>query len=434
MGYNELDIYDKMAKAFRHLNTIRPFYSSVYQSLKRVVSNDVDTMGVSEDTLYINEEFVNSITFEQFMFINLHEIAHVALMHPSRVGNRDPLLWNIAADFYVNKLIADEFDIKPGECSSIYPIEMPVTALYNDSLDLDNDYVEKIYSDMEKEAERNGYKDSKSNGMSTSHEFNIKGSGNESSKGLSVKVYVNTDDKADDLIKSETNNSLSEVKNKGVLNDALARNNMNKLEVGKETGNLEFRVNEIVKSHLNWKKLLKRYCRAITRTDTSYSMPDRRMYYQKAIYPGQVPSENKYIDGIKICFDTSGSISSTDIAGYYGQVKELLKEFKVDAELIFWDTECKSAGSFNNFKAIYDTDLTGRGGTDPSCLFEYFDSKECKTKPVVTLIFTDGFINEHLDNSRWIRKYKDTIWIFTKEHNERFSAPFGKKALAKYAD
>lgn len=76
----------------------------------------------------------------------------------------------------------------------------------------------------------------------------------------------------------------------------------------------------------------------------------------------------------------------------------------------------------------------GRGGTNPDCLFEYFDSKKCKIKPIVTLVFTDGFIGGNQDRPKWKKKYKDTIWIMTKDYDKNFKPAFGQLAIARFSD
>ena len=43
--------------------------------------------------------------------IFLHELLHIALLHPIRRGARDPYIFNIAADIVVNGMIAAETDI-----------------------------------------------------------------------------------------------------------------------------------------------------------------------------------------------------------------------------------------------------------------------------------------------------------------------------------
>lgn len=55
--------------------------------------------------VWINPEFWQSLTMPQRAGLLLHETLHAALLHCSRRGNRNPGIWNIAADFVVNHLI-----------------------------------------------------------------------------------------------------------------------------------------------------------------------------------------------------------------------------------------------------------------------------------------------------------------------------------------
>jgi predicted metal-dependent peptidase len=44
----------------------------------------------------------SSLTQEQVLFIYVHELLHIALMHHARLQGRDPLIWNYATDFVIN--------------------------------------------------------------------------------------------------------------------------------------------------------------------------------------------------------------------------------------------------------------------------------------------------------------------------------------------
>ena len=81
MSCKDLDIESKFAKAFHNLSNLRPFYSAIYESMYRVESESVQTMGVSCKQMVYNKKFVEGLEFEELMFVDLHEICHVALMH-----------------------------------------------------------------------------------------------------------------------------------------------------------------------------------------------------------------------------------------------------------------------------------------------------------------------------------------------------------------
>lgn len=429
----QLNADDKLTKVMIKLRNIRPFYSAIYESLERVESKTCETMGVDTKHMIYNKEFVEKISFEELLFVNLHEIAHVALMHVSRRKDRDSLLWNLAADLYVNALLADEFELDSGGTNEYYGIRMPKQALFCKSVDLELDCVEDMYDQLYEQAEENGYKDDnidKLLGEDNTYEFSFKGKNANNNETYKFKVVPKL--YWDDIIDSNGNSLQQENDNRRLLMDACTRHQMHGRGTG--AGGLEFRVNEILKSHIDWKKLLRRYCIKATSYDSTFSNPDKRMYYQKAIYPGRTTDELNGLKGVKVCFDSSGSISDTDIAYFYGQVHSILKQFKVQAELIYWDTAVASTGDFMNSKELMNITAKGRGGTDPSCLFEYFDSKQCKVKPVVTLIFTDGYVGNAFEQTKWKKRYKDTIWVMTKDYNRGFKPAFGTLTLAKFAD
>lgn len=436
---DNLDAESKIAKAINSLRRIRPFYSAIYESMKRIENNEIDTMGVSVDKILYNKSFVEKLEFAEFMFVNLHEIAHVALMHTTRCKNRDPQIWNIAADLYVNKLLSDEFSIQPGQKDKENDIKFLKGGCYCSTIDLDIDYTENIYDAIIDDLKKQGYTGLSSD-IGKTFKITYTGSSDNNSyfcdsddKYSKFSAEIKITGSSDDLIKGEGSDIENESEARRLLSEASVRNEMR--NAGSTTGRLELMVKDILKSHVDWKKLLRKYCIRVLSSDSTFSNPDKRMFYQDAIYPGQSLDEKLSIKGVKVCFDSSGSISKEDIAYFYGQVKELMKEFKIDTEVIYWDTEAYSMGKTDNVNDIINKGGYGRGGTDPSCLFEYFDSKKCSVKPVVTLIFTDGYIIEtNLNKTKWKRKYKDTIWIMTKNYNTTFKPPFGTVTKAKYSN
>ena len=474
MSKSNLDVESKFAKALLTLRKIRPFYSSIYEILDRKESKSIDTMGVTSTSLIYNGDFVDRISFEELLFTDLHEVAHIALMHTSRVGNRDKYIFNIACDLYVNKLLSEEFSLYPGK--TVNNIKMPYDILFCSSIDLDKECVEGIYECLNKQAEEQGYYEganiihleySGTNHVENNYDkffINIERKNNswvklkknnksENSQHGSTNE-TNADSNSDsnldeqnnnsgnsqqgcnsepnDLLDSNNDSTLDEQDNKRIISEAITKAELQK-EAGTSSDNclLQIKAEKSIKSYIDWKKLLMKYCIAVTSKDSSFISPDKRMYYQSAIYPGQSLDETNTLKNVKICFDVSGSISKSDIARFYGQVNNILKKFKVKAEVIYWDTEVSSTNELKNIKDIDNLQISGGGGTQPKCIFEYFDSNKCKVKPVVTVIFTDGFIGK-IDNDTWKKKYKDTIWVVTNNGYELFEPPFGKVTFDKY--
>ncbi len=63
---------------------------------------DVSTAAVDATLgeLYFNP--TQRFSDQEWLFVYAHELLHVALMHHARLRGRDPLLWNLAADFVIN--------------------------------------------------------------------------------------------------------------------------------------------------------------------------------------------------------------------------------------------------------------------------------------------------------------------------------------------
>lgn len=437
----ELTLDQKFARALLKLRDLRPFFSAIYESMPHIETGLTETMGVTGKELLYNKEWCEKLTFPQFMFVTLHEVTHIALLHVPRCEKRDKILWNIAADLYSNRLLAKEFDIEPGQITKDGNIEFLKSGLYCSSIDIDAETTESIYESLNKQAERNGYnKDRKLLGdeaiSRNSYKFTYEGSGGSYDKYGTFEIEVdetliNMDKLLGDLMNDGSDAYELEGLNKQILAEAKTKFEMLYKSAGSSSGILEELVSSLLTSYIDWKKLLRKYCIDIVSKDSSFRTPDKRMYYQKAIYPGTLSDTEKALDRVKLCFDRSGSISDTDTRYFYGQAKLLLKQFKVKAEVINWDTCILSKGSMEDPTSVKSANIIHGGGTDPTCVFEYFDSKECLIKPIVIVIFTDGYIN-FSDNPKWHKKYKNTIWVMTRDYNKAFKPSFGKITVAKF--
>lgn len=434
---SQLNYEQKFTKAMLKLRRLRTYYACIYENMQKVESNTVDTMGVTTNKLVYNREFVENIPFDEFMFVNLHEIAHIALMHVARRENRDPKLWNIAADLYVNQVLLTEFNLSVGESSLIdgsIDIKPPEDGLYCTSIDLDKDYVEAIYESFEKQGKENGYFSGSLSG--DGYGFSYKGKKSQNRVGANndkeyetFNIQLGDQEKYNgDLIETGEDQNSKEQQSRKIISDAIVRSSMIK-QAGKSPGNLERLSTGLIESKVDWRKLLRRYLIKTLSSDTSFSNPDKRMYYQRAIYPGKA-FDCDTLQGLKVCIDVSGSISEEDLAAFRYQVLTLTKEFKLEAELLYWDADIQSKGSFKDFTDFSKVPVLGGGGTNAAVIFKYFN--EHKIKPTVTIVLTDGYFNTSFKSVNKGNKYKNTIWILTKEHSNEFKPPFGRIAYAKF--
>lgn len=98
------DLYNRrMTKAASALVIRLPFFGYLlFGSSVRVVGDMRPTMATDGVKIYCGIHFVAGETVDIVTFGLLHELLHVYFNHHARRGNRDPKIFNIACDIYVN--------------------------------------------------------------------------------------------------------------------------------------------------------------------------------------------------------------------------------------------------------------------------------------------------------------------------------------------
>ena len=203
-------------------------------------------------------------------------------------------------------------------------------------------------------------------------------------------------------------------------------------------GVAEAYVDEELIPKINWKRVLKSRLTKVKTQDKSLATPNRRFVHTGLYISGYRRDEAKLKD-VKIAIDTSGSMTDTDIAIAFGQIRQLLKEFDMEAEIIFWDDGIQDTCDFNDYNTLKlaQCRAMGRGGTDPNCVFEHFNSgdylKRKKPRPEIIIIFTDGYFSG--PSEKYAKKYgRDTLWVISRpDGGKSFNPPFGKVAKLKDA-
>lgn len=104
----------KLVEIKSNMMKISPYYASMMDAIKKVPCTAIDTMGVTEDTLFYNPIFLATLSVPEATFIYIHEMLHIAEQHSIRHGNRNNELWNIACDLYINEVICRDYGVTFG--------------------------------------------------------------------------------------------------------------------------------------------------------------------------------------------------------------------------------------------------------------------------------------------------------------------------------
>lgn len=96
-----------------------PYLSSVFSIMRTHVTPDVPTMAVDDSgRLYVNEQFLATLSPHEVAYVLLHEVLHIVLSHGRRLRavvpqatERERLCWNIAADLCIQQMLARHLSI-----------------------------------------------------------------------------------------------------------------------------------------------------------------------------------------------------------------------------------------------------------------------------------------------------------------------------------
>ena len=156
----------------------------------------------------------------------------------------------------------------------------------------------------------------------------------------------------------KTKLELEKQKNSTLDKDSAGKNSDRYIEFGLET-------------NMSWKKLLRR-CLQKERRGSSYSylQPNRRYSNMGMTVVSRVKDKKvDVVKNVKVCVDTSGSVSPEELNLYLSQIARLTKEFdNVEGELLYWSNAVTDAGPFKNIEDLKKIHVGSTGGTDVRCL------------------------------------------------------------------
>lgn len=150
---------EKLFLALMNMQKLTPYYHCCLQAIKRVAVTGLGTMGVTEDTLIYDLEFVASLSIAELTFVLIHEVGHIAQQHSIRGRGKDHDLFNIACDLYINALICMDFGIYYGQDEKTFnngavlktPLAGTYLELVGEVIDLAVDTPETIYKRLVEE-------------------------------------------------------------------------------------------------------------------------------------------------------------------------------------------------------------------------------------------------------------------------------------------
>ena len=397
----QVEVYDRIVTARVGLLLRHPFFGNMATRLKIQAADEwLMTAAVDGRNLYFNTQFFNAMSNKEIEFVIAHEIFHMVYDHLGRRDDRNPMLYNIAADYIVNNELVDgRIGTKP-----------KIVDCYQD-FKYRGWTSEEVYDELFKEAKKNGEEFLKELGEMLDEHLDMEGDGEGEGdgKGNGRPRYT----------KEELDQIRDEVK-EAMINAAQTAG------AGNVPAGVERMIKELTEPKMNWRELLRQQIQSTIKSDYTFARPSRKGWHTGAILPGM-----NFQDTIDICvgLDMSGSIGNDQAADFLGEIKGIMEEYK-DYKIKVWcfDTKVYNEQDFSadGGEDLTDYEIYGGGGTDFMANWHYMKDNDIQPKKFI--MFTDGYAWDSWGDP----DYCDTVFIIHSHHDKNVEGPFG--VTAHYED
>ncbi|MFH1493511.1 MAG: VWA-like domain-containing protein [Pseudomonadota bacterium] len=367
------DIDKRLQGALLRIRGDHPFFGTLALFAEFRISDAVATAATDGKILWFNPDFTARQNPAQLCGLIVHELLHAALQHLPRRRERDPLLWNIAADIVVNGMVASDtsYTLPEGGVENAKLAHLSVEEIY-----------EKLITGKLK-VPKLGLVDLLAGGDHTA---------------------IGEEQEAE--LQRHWRAALQQA-------GAVAR------RIGKGFGRDGLDslrdITEATAPSLNWREILWQF---LVSTPCDFSGFDRRFIWQK-LYLEDVVGESVEV---AIVLDTSGSIGNDELGAFMGEIQGILDAYpQIQGQLFFADAELYGPHPFNQHAAIPAP--KGGGGTSFVPFFNWVQKEQDLGNVPLCIYFTDGY-------GEFPRQAPDVpvLWVVVAGGLESAGFPFGQIA------
>lgn len=335
------EIDKRLQGALLRIRGDHPFFGTLALFAEFRVSDIVPTAATDGKTLWFNPDFTAKQNPGQLCGLIAHELLHAALQHLPRRRERDPKLWNIAADIVVNGMVAGDTDytLPDGGVANTKLAHLSVEEVY-----------EKLVSGKIK--------------MPKIRLLDLLSGGGQTA----------IDEEHDAALQRHWRAAVQQA---GAVARRIAkgfgRNGLDSLRD----------ITEAATPSLNWREILWQF---LVSTPCDFSGFDRRFIWQK-LYLEDVVGESV---AVAIVLDTSGSIGGKELGAFMGEIQCILDAYpQIHGSLFFADAALYGPHPFSQDAVIPAP--KGGGGTSFVPFFDWVRKATKEGDKPLCIYFTDGY-------------------------------------------
>lgn len=330
----------QISAAIIQLRLRAPFFATLALFARILPTLQHKTAATDGRDIFINPDFWRRLTSAERLGLLAHEVLHAALLHVPRMGTRDQIVWNVAADIVVNGIILSQegFALPKGHLREQR---------------LEHLSVEEVYHHLQ------------------------------SQPGLPEYLHLLFADLLQPADGPYASGERAELERH--WGDAMqqARTLVETFGQGTVPAGLRRELTHISPAQLDWRAYLWRF---LVQTPTDFQGFDRR-FIGHGLYLDALAGEKLYVF---LAVDTSESISGKMIAQFLGEVQAILGAYPhLEALLYYADATCYGPYTLTPDSRIPEP--VGGGGTDFRPFFSTIEKELQANQDGVCIYLTDGY-------------------------------------------
>jgi predicted metal-dependent peptidase len=381
-----VDFANLISASLLRLRMKSPFFGTLAMFARFVSCTTIPSAATDGRDIFFNPEFLKSLSSQQQDGLLLHEILHAALLHPLRLGEREPELWNIAADIIVNGMILRQsgFELPPGGLRDEKIEHLSVEEVY-----------ELLRSSRSVDPSTTG-----ANRHQLADLDLLSPDSGDPSTGAAAGTNKQRIDR--EALTAHWRQALQQA-------TTIARTTQwGKLPIG-----IERELESILNPQLDWRAYLWRY---LVRTPTDFQGFDRR-FVGRGLYLEALQSESIRV---YVAIDTSGSVAQQMLGLFISEVQGILGAYPhLECDLYYVDCD-----AYGPYPLTIDSTLPtpeGGGGTSFVPFFDRVSETWDEHTQAICIYLTDGY-GEFPTPAPTL----PTLWVVTPGGLDLAQFPFGE--------
>lgn len=383
---NELDNKVNKAKLLLLKKKHFAFISSMLYKLNCVEDVTTSTMYYNglDNSIHLNPLWFNRLSDQEACSALAHEALHYALQHDIRKGNRDPELYNKAADHVVNNILMDYgFEL---------PADVPVDRRFQ------NKTTEYVYKFMEEEQKNNDDdQDEQDENEQPDSPF-----GSDIIFNLPTPQYQAQ--RSRETLSANQNDESTLGKGKGIGSSSVTFSEL---------------FSSILSGKQSWRDILLEYLNEKSQGDRDWANLDRRML-QLGYYMPDTKTDSR-INRIAVAIDISGSVTHNQLDYFLRETKTIKNSLNPELlDVVSFNTALTGLWTFKEHESFDDLRIEIDGGTSLEPVWNHYSKPT--NKPTFLIVFSDMYVNIPpksdyeviwcvVDNPNWKPPYGKAIYI-----------------------